>query len=53
MATTMGQVLGEMLNDDREPAFPAAALKAIPLHSLRVPVLRAAIAYYRALDAIS
>ncbi|HEV8255430.1 MAG TPA: FAD-binding oxidoreductase [Casimicrobiaceae bacterium] len=53
MATTMGQVLGEMLNDDREPAFPVAALKAIPLHSLRVPVLRAAIAYYRALDAIS
>lgn len=52
MATTMGQVLGEMLNDGGEPAYPVAALKAIPLHSLRVPVLRAGIAYYRALDAI-
>jgi glycine/D-amino acid oxidase-like deaminating enzyme len=52
MATTMGQVLGEMLNDGREPAYPVAALKTIPLHSLRVPMLRAGIAYYRALDAL-
>jgi len=52
MATTMGQVLGQMLNDGREPAYPVAALKTIPLHSLRVPVLRAGIAYYRALDAL-
>jgi hypothetical protein len=42
-----------MLNGGRGPAYPVAALKAIPLHSLRVPVLRAGIAYYRALDAIS
>jgi hypothetical protein len=52
MATTLGQVLGEMLSDGRVPAYPVAALKAIPLHSLRVPVLQAGIAYYRALDAI-
>lgn len=52
MATTMGQVLGEMLNTGREPEYPVAALKRIPLHSLRVPVLRAGIAYYRALDAL-
>jgi glycine/D-amino acid oxidase-like deaminating enzyme len=52
MATTMGQVLGEMLSDGREPAYPVAALQPIPLHSLRVPVLRAGIAYYRALDAL-
>ena len=53
MATTMGLELGEALRDRREPAYPAAALKAIPLHSLRVPLLQAGIAYYRALDAIS
>jgi hypothetical protein len=53
MATTMGLLLGEALRDRREPAYPVAALKAIPLHSLRVPVLQAGIAYYRALDAIS
>jgi hypothetical protein len=52
MATTMGQVLGEMLNESREPAYPVAALQPIPLHSLRAPVLRAGIAYYRALDAL-
>ena len=53
MATTMGIELGEALRDRREPAYPTAALKAIPLHSLRVPLLRAGIAYYRALDAMS
>ena len=53
MATTMGLLLGEALRDRREPAYPVAALKAIPLHSLRVPLLRAGIAYYRVLDAIS
>ena len=53
MATTIGLELGEALRDRREPAYPVAALKAIPLHSLRVPLLRAGIAYYRALDAIS
>jgi len=53
MATTMGLLLGEALRDRREPAYPVAALKAIPLHSLRVPLLQAGIAYYRVLDAIS
>ncbi len=52
MATTMGVLLGEALRDRREPAYPVAALKAIPLHSLRVPLLQAGIAYYRALDAL-
>jgi glycine/D-amino acid oxidase-like deaminating enzyme len=52
MATTLGQVLGEMVNGGRDPAYPVAALEAIPLHSLRVPLLQAGIAYYRALDAI-
>lgn len=52
LATTLGQVLGEMLNTGRKPTYPIAALKPIPLHSLRVPVLRAGIAYYRALDAL-
>jgi glycine/D-amino acid oxidase-like deaminating enzyme len=53
MATTMGQLLGETLHYGRVPAYPIAALKPIPLHALRVPVLRAAIAYYRALDAMA
>src|SRR5438105_9639992 len=47
MATTMGLLLGEALRDRREPAYPVAALKAIPLHSLRVPLLQAGIAYSR------
>lgn len=53
MATTMGQVLAEMLNDGRMPGYPVAALKPIPLPALRRPLLQAAIAYYRALDAMS
>jgi glycine/D-amino acid oxidase-like deaminating enzyme len=52
MATTLGQVLGEMVDGGRDPAYPVAALEAIPLHSLRVPLLQAGIAYYRALDAL-
>jgi glycine/D-amino acid oxidase-like deaminating enzyme len=52
MATTLGQVLGEMVDGGRDPAYPVAALEAIPLHWLRVPLLQAGIAYYRALDAL-
>jgi len=53
MATTMGLVLADMLNGDRLPAYPVAALKPIPLHALQQPLLRAAIAYYRVRDAMS
>ena len=53
MATTMGQLLGEMLHRGRVPVYPVASLKPIPLHALRAPMLRAAIAYYRMLDAIA
>ena len=52
MATTMGLLLGEILNGGR-PAYPVAALKPIPLRTLRRPQLRAAIAYYRVHDAVS
>jgi hypothetical protein len=41
-----------MVNGGRDPAYPVAALKPIPLHFLRVPMLQAGIAYYRALDAL-
>jgi glycine/D-amino acid oxidase-like deaminating enzyme len=53
MATAMGQVLGEALNYGRVPVYPVAALKPIPLHALRLPIMRAGIAYYRVLDTIS
>jgi glycine/D-amino acid oxidase-like deaminating enzyme len=53
MATTMGLVLADVLNGGRLPAYPVAALKPIPLHTLRRPLLRTAIAYYRVRDAIS
>ena len=53
MATTMGLVLADILNGGRLPAYPVAALKPIPLHALRGPLLRAGIAYYRIRDAIS
>ena len=52
MATTMGLVLGDMLNGGHRLAYPAAALKPIPLHALRQPALQAGIAYYRLRDAL-
>jgi glycine/D-amino acid oxidase-like deaminating enzyme len=52
MATTMGLVLGEMLNGGHRLAYPAAALKPISLHALRQPALQAGIAYYRLRDAL-
>lgn len=53
MATTMGQVLADVLNGGERPAYPVTALKPIPLYPLQQPLLRAAIAYYRVRDAIS
>jgi glycine/D-amino acid oxidase-like deaminating enzyme len=53
MATTMGLVLADILNGGHLPAYPVVALKPIPLHALRRPLLRAAIAYYRVRDAMS
>ena len=53
MATTLGQVLGEALNYGRVPVYPVAALRPIPLHALRLPIMQAGIAYYRVLDTIS
>ncbi len=53
MATTMGLVLADILNERDLPAYPVLALKRIPLHLLRQPLLRAAIAYYRVRDAMS
>jgi len=52
MATTMGLVLGDMLIGGHRLAYPAAALKPIPLHALRQPALQAGIAYYRLRDAL-
>jgi glycine/D-amino acid oxidase-like deaminating enzyme len=52
MATTMGLVLGDMLHGGHRLAYPAAALKPIPLHALRQPALQAGIAYYRLRDAL-
>ena len=52
MATTMGLVLGDMLNGGHRLAYPAASLKPIPLRALHGPVLRAGIAYYRLRDAL-
>ena len=52
MATTMGLVLGDMLNGGHRLAYPAAALKPIPLHALRGPALQAGIAYYRLRDTL-
>jgi glycine/D-amino acid oxidase-like deaminating enzyme len=52
MATTMGLVLGEMLNGGHRLAYPAAALKPIPMHALRQPALQAGIAYWRLRDAL-
>jgi glycine/D-amino acid oxidase-like deaminating enzyme len=52
MATTMGLVLGDMLNGGHRLSYPAAALKPIPLHALRQPALQAGIAYYRLRDAL-
>jgi len=52
MATTMGLVLGDMLSGGHRLSYPSAALKAIPLHRLRRPVLQAGIAYYRLLGAL-
>lgn len=53
MATTMGLVLADVLNHGSLPAYPVAPLKPIPLHALRRPLLQAAIAYYRARDALA
>jgi glycine/D-amino acid oxidase-like deaminating enzyme len=53
MATTMGQVLADMLNSGRMPAYPVAALKPIAWHALRRPLLQAGIAYYRIRDSIA
>jgi glycine/D-amino acid oxidase-like deaminating enzyme len=53
MATTMGLVLADLLNGGHPPAYPVVALKPIPLHALRRPLLQAAIAYYRVRDAMS
>ncbi len=53
MATTMGLVLADIVNGRGLPAYPVLALKPIPLHPLRQPLLRAAIAYYRVRDAMS
>jgi glycine/D-amino acid oxidase-like deaminating enzyme len=53
MATTMGLVLADILNEGRLPAYPVEPLKPIPLRTLRRPLLRAAIAYYRVRDAMS
>jgi len=52
MATTMGLVLGDMLSGGHKFAYPPAALRPIPLHALRQPVLQAGIAYYRLRDAL-
>jgi glycine/D-amino acid oxidase-like deaminating enzyme len=52
MATTMGLVLGDMLSGGHRLAYPASALKPIPLHALRQPALQAGIAYYRLRDAL-
>jgi len=53
MATTMGQMLADILNGGDPPAYPVTALKPIPLYPLQQPLLRAAIAYYRVRDAMS
>jgi glycine/D-amino acid oxidase-like deaminating enzyme len=53
MATTMGLALADILNGGGLPAYPVAALKPIPWHALRGPLLRAGIAYYRIRDAMS
>jgi hypothetical protein len=53
MATTMGLVLGDMLSGGGRLSYLVAPLAQIPWHLLRGPMLRAGIAYYRMLDAIS
>jgi glycine/D-amino acid oxidase-like deaminating enzyme len=53
MATTMGLVLGDMLTEGGRLSYPVASLAPISWQSLRVPVLRAAIAYHRMRDTIS
>lgn len=53
MATTMGLVLADIVNDARLPGYPVMALKPIPLRALRRPLLQAGIAYYRARDAMA
>ena len=53
MATTMGLILADVLNSGSLPAYPVAPLKPIALHALRRPLLQAAIAYYRARDALA
>ena len=53
MATTMGLVLGDMLTGGGRLSYPVASLAPIPWHALQGPMLRAGIAYYRMLDAMS
>jgi glycine/D-amino acid oxidase-like deaminating enzyme len=53
MATTMGLVLGDMLIGGGRLSYPVASLAPIPWHALQGPMLRAGIAYYRMLDAMS
>jgi glycine/D-amino acid oxidase-like deaminating enzyme len=53
MATTMGLVLGDMLSAGGRLSYPVASLVPISLRSLRVPVLRASMAYHRLRDTMS
>jgi glycine/D-amino acid oxidase-like deaminating enzyme len=53
MATTMGLVLGDMLSEGGRLSYPVASLAPISWQALRVPMLRAAIAYHRMRDTIS
>ena len=53
MATTMGLVLGDMLSEGGRLSYPVASLAPISWQALRLPVLRAAIAYHRMRDGMA
>lgn len=53
MATTMGLILGDMLSEGGRLSYPVASLVPISLRALRLPVLRAAIAYHQMRDTMS
>jgi glycine/D-amino acid oxidase-like deaminating enzyme len=52
MATRMGQLLSDLACGGDEAAFPVTAIRPIPLHALRQPLLHLAMRYQSAMDAL-
>lgn len=52
MATRMGQVLADLASGNRDIPFPITAIRGIPLHPLRQPMLHLAMHYQSAMDAL-